>query len=431
MNIPAPTKQHNIELPKSTATNRPQFPDIVVKENGSSRIANTDENLRELASYYGVGFRFNMMEFEPEAYEIFGSKLTASYEQLKSKFISAASREGLPKSSIEDHMPALCENDKYHPVEEWLRDAQWDGVPRVEQVIGCLNAKHKELANFTLKHWLVGCIASIYEPNFKSKLVPVLQGEQSFKKTAFVERIAQVMPLAFLEGAELDPDNKDSVLACIRAWVVELGELERTNKNSQGSLKAFITKSIDTVRPPYARKDIKKPRQTHFIATVNGKDFLKDETGSSRFVVLEMSEAANMEEVNRLLGWHYDGTGSTKQVIPELLKQFWLEVKALYESGYGWMLSDDEIKMASEANEQFNDKGSWYDYILGEYLGDDRKVSFLPRWFSAAQIVSGDSKLAGKDTKLIGKALAQLERDGFLNGKVAAGNCKLYCFHQV
>jgi predicted P-loop ATPase len=310
--------------------------------------------LLELASHYAVGFRFNMMEFEQEAYEIGGDKLAVSAEQLKSKFISAASRHCLPKSAIEDHMSALCENSRYHPIEEWLGDEHWDGVSRVDNVIDCLNAKHKKLADVTLKHWLVGCVASIYKPHFKSKLVPVIQGEQSFKKTAFVERIAQVMPLAFLEGAELDPDNKDSVLACIRAWIVELGELERTNKNSQGSLKAFITKSIDSVRPPYARKDIKKPRQTHFIATVNGKDFLKNETGSSRFVVLEMAEAANMEDVNRLLGW-----------------------------------------------------------------------------FSAGELVSKDQKMSGRDTRLIGKALARLERDGLVDGKTVAGNRKLYYFRKV
>jgi predicted P-loop ATPase len=430
VNIPAPTKEYKIDIPDNTATDRPKFPDIVVSENGSPRIANTDDNLLELASHYAVGFRFNMMEFEQEAHEICGDKLAISYEQLKSKFISAASRHSLPKSAIEDHMTALCENSKYHPIKKWLGEEQWDGILRVENVIDCLNAKHKKLACVTLKHWLVGCVASIYEPHFKSKLVPVLQGGQSFKKTAFVERVAQVMPLAFLEGAELDPDNKDSVLACIRAWIVELGELERTNKNSQGSLKAFITKSIDSVSPPYARKDIKKPRQTHFIATVNGKDFLKDETGSSRFVVLEMTEAANMEEVNRLLGWQYDGTGSTKQVKPELLKQFWLEVKMLYESGYGWMLSEDETKMASAANEPFNAKDSWYVYILGEYIRNDR-FDFSLGWFSAGELVSKDQKMSGRDTRLIGKALARLERDGLVDGKTVAGNRKLYYFRKV
>lgn len=430
MNIPAPTKKYNIDLPSNTATDRPKFPDIVVSENGSPRIVNTDENLLALANHYSIGFRFNMMEFEPEAYKIFGDKLAVSYEQLKSKLISAASRHQLPKPAIEDHMAALCENSKYHPIKNWLNEDRWDGVPRVENVINCLNAKHKKLACVTLKHWLVGCVASIYEPNFKSKLVPVLQGEQSYKKTAFVERIAQVIPLAFLEGAELDPDNKDSVLTCIRSWIVELGELERTNKNSQGSLKAFITKSIDSVRPPYARKDIKKPRQSHFIATVNGKDFLKDETGSSRFVVLEMMEAANMEELNRLLGWHYDGTGSTNQVKPELLKQFWLEVKMLYECGYGWMLSEDETKMASAANEPFNDKGSWYEYILGEYIRENR-VDFSLGWFSSGGLVNQDTKLSGRDTRLIGKALAQLERDGLIDGKKGSSNQKLYRFRKV
>lgn len=431
MIIPVPTKQHNIEIPDNTAADRPNFPDIVPNDNGSPRIANTDDNLFELASHYGVGFRFNMMEFEPEAYEICGHKLTVSYEQLKSKFISAASRHGLPKAAIEDHMTALCQNFKYHPVKEWLGEERWDGVPRVENVVACLSVKHKNLAMITLKHWLVGCIASIYEPYFKSKLVPVLQGGQSFKKTAFVERIAQVIPFSFLEGAELDPDNKDSVLTCIQAWIVELGELERTSKNSQASLKACLTKSMDTTRPPYSRKDIRKPRQTHFIATVNGKDFLKDETGSMRYVVLEMTEAANMEEVNRILGWQYDGTGSTKQLKPELLKQFWLEVKALYESGFGWMLSDDAIKMASVANEQFNDKGSWYDYILGEYIRPDNGVNFMWSWFSAGEMVSRDQKMAARDTRLIGKALAQLERDGLLEGKIAAGNRKLYYFQKV
>ena len=430
MNIPAPTKQCDIILPNNTTKDKPKFPDIIVNDNGSTRAANTGENLLELARYQGVGFRFNMMEFEPEAYEICGGKLAVSYEQLKSGLISEASRHGLPKAAIEDHMTAVCENYKYHPIKEWLGHAKWDGVSRVESVIDCLNVKHKELAHITLKHWLVGCIASLYESNFKSKLVPILQGGQSFKKTAFVERFAQAIPFAFLEGAELDPDNKDSVLACIRAFIVELGELERTNKNSQGSLKAFITKSIDTVRPPYARKDIKKPRQTHFIATVNGKDFLKDETGSSRFVVLEMTEPANMEEVNRLLGWQYDGTGATKHIKPELLKQFWLEVKVLYETGYGWMLSDDETKMASEASDKFNDKGSWYDYILGEYIRHN-KVNVSLGWFAAGEMVSRDPKMAAKDTRLIGKALAQLERDGLIDGKTVAGNRKLYYFSKV
>ena len=249
--------------------------------------------------------------------------------------------------------------------------------------------------------------------------VPVLQGDQSYKKTAFIERMLNVMPQAFLEGAELNPDNKDSVLSCIRSWGAELGELERTNKNSQGSLKAFITKSVDTIRPPYARTDIKKPRQTHFIASVNGENFLKDETGSSRFVVLAMKKPANMDELNKILGWHYNGTGSIKQPKPELLKQFWLEVKSLYLSGFGWMLSDKETLLAKGINEEFNDKGSWYEYLRDQYVKGN---SSSLHWLTAGELVNDDSKLSSRETALVGKALKRLADEGKIETRKGRAN---------
>ena len=426
--IPAPSKPIEIDLPENTVRDRPQFSDIIASSNGTPKIANTADNLQDLATYCGVGFRFNMMEFEPETHDITGDKIALSYDQLKSELISAASRSGLPKSAIEDHLVALCENNKYHPVKHWLADDKWDGIERVNEVISCISAKHEQLAQAVVKRWLVGCIASLYEPIFKSKLVPVLQGAQSYRKTALVERIANIMPNAFLEGAELNPDNKDSVLSCTKSFIVELGELERTNKNSQGSLKAFITKAVDTTRPPYARSDIKKPRQTHFIATVNGDNFLKDETGSSRFVVIEMERAADMDALNKLLGWHYDGTGSLKLTKPELLKQFWLEVKALYRSGYGWMLSEDETRLVRAINEPFNDKGSWYDYLKGKYVKEDKLTNDMLSWFTAGELVDEDENLTTRETSLIGKALKLLSEEKLIKKRKGRANKTEYRF---
>lgn len=427
--IPAPSKILEIDLPENTVRDRPIFSDIAIGSNGSPRIVNTADNLQALSKYIGVGFRFNMMEFEPETHDLTGTKIYLSYDQLRSELISAASRFSLLKSAIDDHLVALSENNKYHPIKHWLDDGDWDGIARVNSAISCLNAKHEELAQVVIKRWLVGCVASVYEPTFKSKLVPVLQGAQSYRKTAFVERIASVMPRAFLEGAELNPDNKDSVLSCVRSWIVELGELERTNKNSQGSLKAFITKSIDTTRPPYAKNDIKKPRQTHFIATVNGDNFLKDETGSSRFVVLSMAKAANMDQLNTILGWSFDGTGSIKQPNPELLKQFWLEVKAMYLDGVGWMLTEKETTLAQSVNEPYNDKGSWYEYIKDQYVTDDNfPNNSSSNWITAGELVKDDDKLSSRETGLVGKALRKLANEGVIETRTLRANRTEYRF---
>jgi predicted P-loop ATPase len=424
MKAPKPNNISLILTPENTQKKTPNFPDTLPSD--GDKILNTDANLLALTEFVGVGFRLNMMTFEPEVFDKGnGDRLNLSGEQIRSSLQSEAVRHSLTKQAVDDHMQALSEKVKYHPVKEWLDSGNWDGVNRIDKVIDCINASNLVLAQLVLKRWLVGVVASLYEPSFKSKLVPILQGEQSFRKTAFIERLALILPQSFLEGAELNPDNKDSVLSCIKSLIVELGELERTNKNSQGSLKAFITKSLDTVRPPYARTDIKKPRQTHFIATVNGKDFLKDETGSSRFCVIEMEEPANMDMVNQILGWQYDGTGSLKQVKPELLRQFWLEVNELYQSGYGWMMSDNEIKLTAQVNEPYNDKGCWYDYILGAYLSSDEKT-VLDQWKCAADLVAEDPKLNAVSTKLIGKALAKLYREKYLECKTRGGGTKLY-----
>ncbi|MBE3746569.1 hypothetical protein HJ204_09330 [Vibrio parahaemolyticus] len=93
------------------------------------------------------------------------------------------------------------------------------------------------------------------------------------------------------------------------------------------------------------------------IATVNGQDFLKDRTGNTRFGVIELNEPIDMTTVNRILGWQYNGTGSLRQEEPESLRQFWLEVKHMYEAGEPWVLSMDEQALVDTVSDKYLDKG--------------------------------------------------------------------------
>ena len=169
--IPTPSKPLDIQLPENTVKDRPVFSDIITSPSGTPRVVNTADNLQALVTYCGIGFRFNMLEFEPETHDVNGNKINLSYDQLRSELISAASRFGLPKTAIDDHLMALSENNKYHPIKHWLDAGEWDGIARVNSVISCLNAKHETLAVTVIKHWLVGCVASLYESNFKSACI--------------------------------------------------------------------------------------------------------------------------------------------------------------------------------------------------------------------------------------------------------------------
>lgn len=67
---------------------------------------------------------------------------------------------------------------------------------------------------------------------------------------------------------------------------------------------------MDSVRPPYHPRDVKKPRQSHFIATVNGTGFLKDLTGNFRYAAIELIGKIDIDRVNQILGWTYKLSGS-------------------------------------------------------------------------------------------------------------------------
>ncbi|MCG7570769.1 virulence-associated E family protein [Pseudoalteromonas sp. CNC9-20] len=398
------------------------FPDVVTSRNGNEKVLNTAENLAAMLKHLGYTLQKNAMTLEIEVTS-FDESTFCSLDSIKSELISWSQRLGLPKVAIEDHIVALAEKNSVHPIKSWLDSGEWDGVNRVSEVISCLNAKSNVFAELILKKWLTGCVASLYEETFSSKLVPVLQGDQSFMKTSAISRICSVVENAFLEGAELDPDNKDSVLSVIKSFVVELGELERTSKNSQGSLKALITKSKDTVRPPYGRTEIHKQRQTSLIATVNGTDFLKDETGSSRYAVIELDEAINIDELNKLLGWSYQN-GRIRLAIPELLKQFWLEIKDYYDNGHSWNLSHEQVKAISVTNEQHTDKGSYYEFLLERYVCVDDDVIEI-RYFKAGEIC----QLEGIDKRFVrqvGQALKRLASEGKIETEKRRSNATYY-----
>ncbi len=399
-----------------------KFPDVKTCLNGKEKILNTAENLEEMVKYLGYTIHKNAMTLELEIMS-FGEPTFYGIESIKSELISWSQRLGLPKVAIEDHLLALIEKNSEHPIKNWLDSGEWDGVNRVSNVISCLNAKSTNLAELVLKKWLTGCVASLYEKTFSSKLVPVLQGDQSFMKTSAISRICSVLPNAFLEGAELNPDSKDSVSSVIKSFVVELGELERTSKNSQGSLKAFITKSKDTVRLPYGRTEIHKPRQTNLIATVNGTDFLKDETGSSRYAVIELDKAINVDEINQILGWSYKN-GRIRLENPENLKQFWLEVKYGYNSGLDWNLSPEQVKTISATNDQHTDKGNFYEFLLERYVCvDDEEIEF--RYYKASEVCQLE-KIDKRFVRQVGQALKKLANEGKVKVEMRRSNASYY-----
>jgi hypothetical protein len=63
-----------------------------------------------------------------------------------------------------------------------------------------------------------------------------------------------------------------------------------TGKRSTGALKNHITTRTDLCRVPYGRSYERLKRRSIMVASVNGDEFLKDQTGDRRFWVVDVGQ---------------------------------------------------------------------------------------------------------------------------------------------
>jgi putative DNA primase/helicase len=231
---------------------------------------------------------------------------------------------------------ALASQNPYCPVRTYIEKASWDGISRFDQFFGQIKTGEVAMGIFLMKKWLIQAVAALYEKNGLSGAgTIVFTGLQGTGKTRLFKDLTSDISSTFLEGATLDPSNKDSVMTVCSHWIVELGELDATFKKSDvAQLKAFLTKNIDTLRRPYAKKDSSYPRRTVFAGTVNDLEFLHDPTGNRRFWPIDVSAIVRDTTID--------------------YQQLWAEVKTWYEAGETWHLNAIEIKQLNEYSEQFS-----------------------------------------------------------------------------
>jgi len=190
--LPPPTNVIPFEPPATPEQIEPQLflPDTDEKR----KPLKTSLNLLAVLEHKGWIGRYNTMTATPELTTDEGRRLGKTDEGQRSALVDACQRAEVPDAAIDEHLIALCQLNSYHPVREWLEGGEWDGAPRVASVIKTLNANDPAYAEAIIRPWLVAAVAAAcYEGSFISKLIPVLQGDQSFMKSAWVQRLAGVL----------------------------------------------------------------------------------------------------------------------------------------------------------------------------------------------------------------------------------------------
>lgn len=187
------------------------------------------------------------------------------------------------RATVADSVALVATDARYHPVRDYLDGLQWDGEQRLATWLQeYLNAEGSDQYLAAIgAAFLRSAVARIQQPGCQVDHVLVLEASQGSGKTSAVRALA-VRP-DWYAGSLPEVHSKDAALQLVARWVVEVAELKAIRNSQVEAVKAFITETADTFRPPYGRRTVQFPRQCVFIATTNEAEYLRDRTGNRRY----------------------------------------------------------------------------------------------------------------------------------------------------
>jgi hypothetical protein len=228
--------------------------------------------------------------------------------------------------TVRHGVQAAAAGNTFHPVREYLESLQWDGTPRAGTLFTtyfpCASEDPQYLRAVGEK-FLIGAVARVMQPGCKVDTMPVIAGSQGQKKSS---GLAALVGDQWYGNDMPDMTQKDAKEWLRGKWMAEIGELSAMRGKDIEHVKNFLSTTSDSYRKSYGHVTQTYPRQTVFAGTVNGNEYLSDETGNRRFWPLQMIEGALVD---------VEGLARDRGLL-------WAEALHMYYSGTAWWFDEGE-----------------------------------------------------------------------------------------
>ena len=186
-------------------------------------------------------------------------------------------------TECENQLRLLIKDRGYDPVQEYLTSLPgWDTTPRISSFLrercGVVDGSD-EYVNQVSRKFFVSAVARAMDPGCQVDSMLILVGEGGAGKSTFVRKLGG----AWASDVSIDLHSKDGQMAIARTWIMELSELASLRKSDGESLKAFITRTVDSFRPPYGKVYEDTPRRAVLVGTSNDEEIISDREGARRY----------------------------------------------------------------------------------------------------------------------------------------------------
>lgn len=275
------------------------------------------------------------------------------------------------RQDFADALKNVSMRNKFHPVRELLDSLTWDGKEHIRSLLPeYLGAEDSDYTYQVMRLWMLGAVSRVYKPGSKFDYTIILQGSQGIGKSTFLKLMA-LDDLWFNDSLDsLDSDK--AVQSLTGSWIIELAELKSLARTAGGveSIKRFLTATQDKYRIPYERRADTFYRQCVFAGTTNKDDFLQDETGNRRFLII-----------------HTGFTKTSKSLFtPEVMddiKQAWAEAVHIWKNEDPELILPENCMQQAKELQEANMADDGKRGIILDYLEGKTQVCAREIWFEA------------------------------------------------
>jgi 5S rRNA maturation endonuclease (ribonuclease M5) len=170
---------------------------------------------------------------------------------------------------------------------------KWDGQDHIGLMAHCLNPAPEQ--GFTkddfdqlISDYLCKAYKRVYDPNVRNRIL-ILKGQQNKGKDWWIDSLLYGSQ-QFLQDLHLVNADKDAFLQLSEGWFLKIGEFDKTARTEVSVLKDMITKPFTHLRAPYDEGKKRRFVRCSFISASNINDILRDTTGATRYLILELDD---------------------------------------------------------------------------------------------------------------------------------------------
>ena len=281
-------------------------------------------------------FRYNVLTDMPEC----KPKNTTTYRMIDKRMMNTLSMEAMmngvdckdadvKRFLFSERIPT------HHPFKDYVAALpEWDGTDRVTMLAARVSGKAMWLNGF--HRWMLGMVAQWmgYPSRCANALAPILiSAEQGMCKSTFCSILLPEELRAYYTDKFAITSTSRCEQKISTFGLINMDEFNQYNERMMAILKNLMQMKKVNYRKCFKAYYSDLPRIASFIGTSNEKSLLTDETGSRRFLCIEVEKPIDCSPID----------------YPQLYAQLKFEL----ESGKRYWLTKEEEQEIQEHNQNF------------------------------------------------------------------------------